>query len=57
MGKRLINCKGVKISPRKVWELGLGHNAHRPGSGVHDSRPKRQRTRREQTEAYVKEWE
>lgn len=57
MGKRLVKCKGVKISPRKVWELGLGHNAHRPGSGAHDNRPKRQRTRREQVRAYISEWE
>lgn len=56
MGKRLINCKGVKVSPRKVWELGFGHNVHRSGSGIHDSRPKRQRTRREQVQAYIKEW-
>lgn len=56
MGKRLVKCKGVKISPRKVWELGLGHNAHRPGSGAHDSRPKRQRTRRAEVEAHLKEW-
>lgn len=56
MGKRLVKYKGIKISPRKVYELGLGHNSHRSGSGVHDSRPKRQRTRRAEIQAHLKEW-
>ena len=35
----------VKINPRKIWELGKGHSPHRGGSGTHDSRPNRMRTR------------
>jgi hypothetical protein len=35
----------VKINPRKIWELGKGHATHRGGSGTHDNRPNRQRTR------------
>ena len=28
-----------------LWELGKGHNPHKSGSGQHDNRPKRLRTR------------
>lgn len=35
----------IKLNLRPVWELGKGHSPHRSGSGTHDSRPKRQRTR------------
>ena len=35
----------VKLSVRPVWEMGKGHNSHLSGSGNHDNRPKRLRTR------------
>lgn len=35
----------ISLNIRPVWKLGKGHNNHRSGSGTHDSRPKRQRTR------------
>ena len=35
----------VKVSTKKPWEVGRGHHAHRSGSGTHDSRPRRLRTR------------
>lgn len=38
----------IKLNARPVWELGKGHNEHRSGSGIHDNRPKRQRTRQAQ---------
>lgn len=35
----------IKLSLRPVWEVSKGHNDHMSGSGQHDNRPKRLRTR------------
>lgn len=35
----------VKLNVKPSWKIGKGHTTHRGGSGVHDSRPNRQRTR------------
>jgi hypothetical protein len=44
MSNRKKNTK-IKLNIRPIWELGTGHNDHRSGSGDHDNRPKRLRTR------------
>jgi hypothetical protein len=44
MGKRNKKIV-VKLNVRPLWEIGNGHNEHRSGSGQHDNRPKRIRTR------------
>lgn len=45
MGKTKKKMVVVKLNVRKLWELGHGHEDHISGSGQHDSRPKRLRTR------------
>jgi len=35
----------IKTKVKKPWELARGHNSHRSGSGSHDNRPRRIRTR------------
>jgi hypothetical protein len=35
----------VKLNVRPLWEIGHGHSEHRSGSGQHDNRTKRLRTR------------
>ena len=35
----------VKLLTKKSWETSRGHNSHRSGSGTHDNRPRRVRTR------------
>ena len=35
----------LKVSTKKPWEVSRGHNNHRSGSGSHDNRPRRVRTR------------
>ena len=57
MGKRYVVVKGIKFSPRKIWELGSGHHDHRSGAGYHDHRPKRARTRRAAVRQHLKEWD
>ena len=57
MGKTYKTIKGVKINPRKVWELPMGHTSHRSGSGVHNNKPRRQRTRQAANNSIIKEYE
>lgn len=38
----------IKLEVRPIWAIGKGHNSHRSGSGQHDNRPNRQRTRGDQ---------
>lgn len=35
----------VKLNIRPIWQIGKGHSEHLSGSGQHDHRPKRLRTR------------
>lgn len=35
----------IKLEVRPIWAIGKGHNSHKSGSGQHDNRPKRLRTR------------
>lgn len=42
----------IKIKPTKKR---TGHNPHKSGSGQHDSRPKRKRTRQKQEESWKNE--
>lgn len=35
----------INLNLKKVWELPRGHEDHLTGTGVHDNRPKRLRTR------------
>jgi len=36
----------------KIGKVAMGHQAHISGTGVHDNRPKRQRTRQAQRSAW-----
>ena len=46
--KMVIRAKDIKVS--------IGHRQHTTGTGVHDSRPKRRRTRSANNRAAIKEW-
>ena len=45
--KSIIKAKDIKVS--------IGHRQHTTGTGVHDSRPKRRRTRSANNRAAIKE--
>jgi hypothetical protein len=45
----------IKLNTKKPWEVGRGHTAHRGGSGQHDPRPKRERTRKNINDKAIKE--
>jgi len=47
MSKRKKNFT-IKLNLKPVWEIGKGHASHLSGSGQHDNRPKRMRTRNAQ---------
>ena len=35
----------IKVKTKKPWEVSRGHNSYRSGSGTHDNRSRRVRTR------------
>jgi len=47
----------IKVNVKQPWEAARGHQEHRSGSGKHDCRPKRKRTRVDQRRAWQKEYE
>ena len=47
----------IKLNIRKQWELPTGHSNHIPGSGSHDSRPRRLRTRKAIDRSWRKEYD
>jgi hypothetical protein len=57
MSKTYHKIKGIKINPRKVWQLPTGHHSHQTGSGIHNSQPRRQRTRKAIIASSIKEFE
>jgi|TARA_Y100000310_G_scaffold41620_1_gene38905 hypothetical protein len=40
----------------KVGKIAIGHQSHITGTGAHDLRPKRKRTRSAQTRAAIREY-
>jgi hypothetical protein len=46
----------VKISTKKSWEISRGHNSHRSGSGNHDNRVRRIRTRMDERRQAIAEY-
>jgi hypothetical protein len=46
----------IKLKPLNPWDVGKGHQSHISGSGTHDARPKRQRTRKASNDASIKEF-
>jgi hypothetical protein len=57
MSKTYHKIKGIKINPRKMWQLPTGHHNHQTGSGIHNSQPRRQRTRKAITDKVLMEFE
>jgi hypothetical protein len=51
--KRKKETITIKI---KVGKVAMGHQSHITGSGAHDNRPKRKRTRSAQRRAAISEW-
>jgi hypothetical protein len=49
-------CGSINIKNKKVWELPDGHHDYRSGSGTHDSRPRRLKTRANVTREAIREW-
>ena len=45
MGKTNKKYGSIHLDIKPVWKLSKGHSDHIGGSGSHDSRPKRSRTR------------
>ena len=46
----------IKIKNKKYGNF-EGHHEHRSGSGTHDSRPRRLKTRADVTRQAIREWE
>jgi hypothetical protein len=46
----------IKLNVRPIWAIGKGHNDYRSGSGEHDNRPKRLRTRGDQNRQAMNDW-
>lgn len=46
----------IKLEVRPIWAIGKGHNAHNSGSGQHDNRPKRLRTRGDRNRQAMNDW-
>lgn len=47
----------IKLNLKKIWELPRGHEDHLTGTGVHDSRPKRLRTRSAANRKAIREFD
>jgi hypothetical protein len=47
----------IKLNVKPIWMIGKGHNTHLSGSGKHDNRPNRLRTRRAINNQKIKEFE
>lgn len=45
MGKRNKKYDSIHLNVKPIWEASRGHADHISGSGTHDNRPKRSRTR------------
>ena len=48
MGKSYRKTEKIKLNLKKMWEISRGHQEHDQGCGRHDSRPRKERTRKDQ---------
>jgi hypothetical protein len=47
--------KNIKINVKPIYKIGKGHSNHISGSGNHDNRPNRLRTRGSANRKYINE--
>jgi hypothetical protein len=47
----------IKLNTRKPWETPMGHHNHLSGSGTHNTKPKRLRTRNAIDKQWRKEYD
>ena len=47
----------ISLNLKRVWELPRGHSGHLTGTGVHDSRIKRERTRSAANRKAIREYD
>jgi hypothetical protein len=47
----------VKLNLKPFWEVSKGHMDHLSGSGTHDHRPKRERTRGASNRKAIREYD
>lgn len=47
----------ISLNLKRVWELPRGHCEHLTGTGVHDSRTKRERTRGAANRKAIREYD
>ena len=47
----------LKLNLKPFWELSKGHHDHMSGSGTHDNRPKRERTRGDANRKAIRDYD
>lgn len=47
VGKSHHKSEKINLNLKKIWEVSKGHQEHDQGCGKHDSRPRKERTRRD----------
>lgn len=57
MGKRNKKYDSIRLNVKPIWEVGRGHSDHISGSGTHDNRPKRSRTRGDANRKAMRDYE
>ncbi len=57
MGKRNKKYGSITLDVKPVWALSKGHSSHISGSGTHDNRPKRRRTRADQKRRAMRDYD
>ena len=56
MGKRTAKTKWKIVIKAADLKVSVGHTPHTTGSGAHDARPKRERTRSAQNKKAIREF-
>jgi len=57
MSKRNKKYDSIHLNVKPIWEVGRGHANHISGSGSHDNRPKRGRTRGDQKRRVMRDYD
>jgi len=47
----------LKLNLKPFWEISKGHHDHMSGSGTHDARPKRERTRGDANRKAIRDYD
>ena len=57
MGKSHRKSEKINLNLKKIWEVSRGHQENDQGCGIHHTKPRKQRTRKDEVKRAIRDSE